>query len=305
MKYILIFLFVVFTSCKQETKTECDYIANYYQKIYKADIEFQTENYQKAFELYREAFNSCEPINVPGTNELNNFARLCAILDKNDLSIEFISKIIERGYEINWLQQDSSFAKVFASEKGIELVANYEDLRKKALSKLNLALREEIKTMKSEDQKYRNKNYRDNIDRQEAIDEKNTSRIIEIFSEFGYPNETIIGSFSVDKSPVNISAMLLHTSDSIRMNYFVPKLKEFVRNGTCPPEVLGSVIDQFYLYNGEPQINGTYTKQDGGYSNMISDLKKVDSNRISIGLPPLELKEKKDSILQKRYGNRF
>lgn len=305
MKYILIILFITLISCQNENKSDCDYIVNYYQKIYNADIEFQFENYQNAFELYQEAFHSCEPINVPGTNELNNFARLCAILDKNDLSIEFIKKIIERGYEINWLQQDSSFMKVFKSEKGKELVANYEDLRKEALSKLNLALREEIKEMKREDQKYRNKNYQENIEKQEAIDEINTRRIKEIFNEFGYPNETVIGSFAVDKSPVNITAMLLHTSDSIRMNYFVPKLKEFVKNGTCPPEVLGTIIDQFYLYNGEPQINGTYSKQGGGYSNMISDLKKVDSNRVSIGLPPLKLKEKKDSIWQVRYGERF
>lgn len=242
---------------------------------------------------------------MPGTNELNNFARVCAIFGKNDLSIEFIQKIIERGYEISWLQEESTFDTVFATEKGKELIANYNNLRQKALSKLNLNLREEIKEMKKEDQKYRNESYQENIDKQEVIDEKNTQRIIEIFNEFGYPNESVIGSISVDRTPVNITAMLLHTSDSMRMNYFVPKLKEFVKNGTCPPEVLGSVIDQYYLYNGEPQINGTYKKRSGEYSNMISDLKKVDSNRISIGLPPLELKEKKDSILQARYGDRF
>lgn len=62
------------------------------------------------------------------------------------------------------------------------------------------------------------------------------------------------------------------------------------------------MIDQYYLYNAEPQIYGTYQAQAGGYATMIEDLKQVDSNRISIGLPPLTLKEKKDSLRMIKYG---
>ena len=306
MKYIAIVLILVLSSCKkQEECSGCNYITDYYQIIYKADVEYMTENYEKAFELYQKAFNSCAVINTPTYNELSNFAETCAILGENDLAIKFIKKRIKNGYEIKWLMENPNFDKVFASEKGRELVSNYDKLRKDALYNLNLALREEIKAMGVEDQKYRNEKntlYKENAAKQEAIDDYNTNRIIEIFNEFGYPNETIIGGFSVDRSSVNISTILLHTSDSIRMNYFVPKLTEFVRNGSCPPNVLGTIIDQYYLYNGEPQINGTYTKPNGNYSSMIPNLKKVDSNRISIGLPPLRLQEKKDSLVKAKYG---
>ena len=305
MKYISIFLVIILSSCAKEQKLECNYITDYYQKIYKADIEYRTENYEKAFELYEDAFNSCEPIETSTYNEIGNFAETCAILGEYDLAIEFIKKNIERGYEIKWLQQNENFDKVFASEEGGKLVSDYDTLKVEGLSNLNLSLREEIRKMKIEDQKYRNAGntlYKENVDKQESIDDYNTNRIIEIFDEFGYPNETVIGSYSVDQTPIGISAMLLHTSDSIRMNYFVPKLNEFIKNGTCSPNVLGSIIDQYYLYNGEPQINGTYTKQDGSYSHMISDLEQVDNNRISIGLPPLKLQEKKDSIVKAKYG---
>ncbi|MDP5230974.1 MAG: hypothetical protein NWQ38_11315 [Cellulophaga sp.] len=305
MKYIIIIVFIVFASSKKETKSECDYIENYYQKIYRADIEYETKNYEKAFEIYQDAFNSCEPINTETYNEITNFAETCAILGKNKLAIEFIKYQVKRGYEIKWLLENDNFDKIFASEQGKNLISEYDNLRKTALSKINLTLREEIKQMKIEDQKYRNADYQENFDKQEEIDKYNTARIIEIFNEFGYPNETVIGSFSVDRTHVYISTMLLHTSDSIRTNYFIPKLTEFVRNGTCSPNTLGTVIDQYYLYNGEPQIYGTYNSKDGGYANMISDLKKVDSNRISIGLPPLKLKEKKDRLIQLRYGDRF
>jgi hypothetical protein len=40
MKYILVLLFIAITSFQKDNKSECDYIANYYQKIYKADIEY-------------------------------------------------------------------------------------------------------------------------------------------------------------------------------------------------------------------------------------------------------------------------
>lgn len=305
MKFFLILLFIVSVSCKIESKTECDYIANYYQKIYQADIQFETKNYKKAFEMYQEAFNSCEPINTKAYNELANFAETCAILGKNVLAIEFIKKQIERGYEIKWFQQNENFDEIFASEEGKKLISEYDYLRNMALSKINLALREEIKQMKIEDQKYRNDNFQKNIKKQVEIDAYNTNRIIEIFNEFGYPNETVIGSYSIDQTSVYISTILLHTPDSIRMKYFVPKLTEFIKSGTCSPNTLGTIIDQYYLYNDKPQIYGTYQAREGGYARMIDDLKKVNSNRISIGLPPLELKEKKDSILKVRYPDLF
>lgn len=81
----------------------------------------------------------------------------------------------------------------------------------------------------------------------------------------------------------------------------MPKLKEFVKAGTCSPKTLGGVIDQFYLYNGEPQTHGTYESQDSKYANMIDDRGQVNKNRTSIGLPSLELEEKIDSVKRINY----
>ncbi|SDB56180.1 hypothetical protein SAMN03097699_2151 [Flavobacteriaceae bacterium MAR_2010_188] len=305
MRFVLLFFIISSTSCQKHSENKCDYIKNYYQLIYQADIEYHLKNFDKAFNLYQQAFISCEPINVPTINELGNFAEVCAILGKNDLAIQFIKKQLERGFDIKWLLQDPNYDKLFSSEEGKEFLAEYDYLRETALSNLNLDLRKDIQDMTADDQKYRGNNYQENIDKQDAIDEKNTQRIIEIFDQFGYPTEFLIGGYGIDDSPANILGILLHTSDSIRINYFVPKLKKFVRNGECPPMVLGNIIDQYHLYNGEPQIYGTYGKQGGGYADMIKDLKIVDSNRVSIGLPPLRLKEKKDSILMARHPTIF
>ncbi len=71
--------------------------------------------------------------------------------------------------------------------------------------------------------------------------------------------------------PRDIELFLLHTKDSIRLNYFIPKIKEFTVNGTAPPRVLDIMIDQYYSYNDKPQIYGTYKRQDGEYAIIIDD----------------------------------
>lgn len=295
MKYFTIILLFIFTSCKTLQKSGCNYITDYYPIIYKADLEFITQNYEKAFELYQDAFKSCPPPKELTYGEIGNFAETCAILGKNDLAVEYMKKDIQRGMEIKWMQQNENFNKFFASKQGKKLISDYDHLRQTALSSFNLELREELKKMIIEDQKYRPGNYRENVDKQEAIDDYNTKRIIEIFNDFGFPNETVTGNYSIDQLDVRINGMLLHTSDSIRINYFVPKITEFVINGTCRPETLASIIDQYHLYKGRPQIYGTYGIGKK-YDNMLSDRKIVDSNRISVGLQPLESKEKRDSI---------
>lgn len=295
----LLFLFLV--GCSTEKKTDCNYITDYYQIIYKADLEYLTENYEKAFDLYQDAFKSCIAKNTITYNEIGNFTETAVILKKYELAYEYAKKQIQNGVELSRFQNNDNFSEFLKSEFGQKLVSEYNGLRKEFENNADFELRDELVLMKSADQMYRGNNYQENKSKQDSIDNLHEKRLIEIFESIGYPTDKIAGPRTMDY-PVDVGLLLLHTKDSIRMNYFVPKVKEFVKNGTAPPRTVGTMVDQFYLYNGEPQIYGTYGAQGGGYANMIDNLKKVDSNRISIGLPPLELKEKKDSIIKAKYG---
>src|SRR5690606_8706767 len=135
---------------------------------------------------------------------------------------------------------------VFKSDQGKKIVASYETDRAEYLSHLDLELRSEIQEMIRQDQMSVEEQEKRNI-----IFETNTSRLIEIFEEKGYPGDDLIGPFNVDFSHSDITILLLHTSDSIRINYFIPKLKEYVKEGACDPETLGVVIDNLHLYNDE------------------------------------------------------
>lgn len=303
MRLVLPLTFILIISCSQRNKPVCNYITDYYQTIYQAELAYELKNYERAFELYQSAFNTCTPINTYLYYEIGKYAEVCAVLGHNKLALDFIQLDLKNGSELKWIIQDSIYSKVFATKEGQKLIANYDDIRTNYLKKVNLELRKEIQEMNRLDQLYRNGQNQGN--KQDSIDRINSNRLKEILDKFGYPNDQIIGSYSIDRIPTDIVTILLHTPDSIRMSYFVPKLKEFVKAGTCSPKTLGQVIDQYYLYNGEPQTHGTYESKDSRYANMIADRDQVNKNRISIGLPPMELDEKIDSVKRVNYPERY
>lgn len=126
-------------------------------------------------------------------------------------------------------------------------------------------------------------------EKRNIIFERNTTRLVEIFEEIGYPGNNIIGPFNVDFKNSDITILLMHTPDSIRINYFIPKLEKYVKEGSCDPKTLGVVIDNLHLFNDELQIIGTYENRE---KNMISDKDQVNQNRLEIRLPTLEMQEK-------------
>lgn len=304
MRPILLLPLLIIFSCSEEKKSHCNYITDYYQIIFKANLEFELENYERAFNLYQDAFSSCEAKNTMGVRELDKFTETSAILNKFDITYAFAKKQIQNGVELTSFQNNSNFEEFLDSDDGKKIVLEYDLLRTEYLANANLKLRDELVSMHYADQMYRGGNGNADWTKQDSIDKLHENRLIEIFETIGYPTDKMVGPHSMNY-PVDLGLLLLHTQDSIRMNYFVPKIKEFVKNGSASPHTLGNIIDQFYLYNDKPQIYGTYTTQNGGYATMIEDLEKVDSNRISIGLPPLELKEKIDSLNRVKYNLNF
>ncbi len=301
MRKLSILLAIFIFSCQAEQKSDCNYIVDYYQTVYMADLEFETKNYEKAFKLYQDAFTSCEAKNTPTYNEIGNFIEISAILKKYNITYEYARKQILNGVEFNWFENNNNLSEFLSSDFGQELASEYEKLREDFENKADFKLRDELIAMRQIDQLYRGGTEEADVAKRDSIDKVHELRLIDIFETIGFPTDKLVGPHTRDY-PVDIGLFMLHTNDSIRMNYFVPKIKKFVINGKASPRILGTMIDQYYLYNDEAQIYGTYKAQGGGYATMIKDLKNVDSNRISIGLPPLKLKEKKDSIIRAKYG---
>jgi len=284
-------LFILLISCSDKEKSECNYITDYYPITAKAEIEFYLGNYEKAYDYYQKAFENCDVIRLGVQQDTDKFAKICAKLGKEDLAIEYIKKAISKGSTIGTFQNNEIFNNIFKSKKGQELIAEYDNRRKEYINSLNMDLRNEIIKMIDIDQ-----GLVGNPEERIKVFKKNDKRLVEIFDEIGYPNEQVVGNFGVDFTSADPRILLLHTDDSIRINYFIPKIKEFIEKGQCPPITLGTMHDNLAIYNKQPQTHGTYINSTGEYSNMISDVNRVNTNRAEAGLPSLKMTKKIDSL---------
>lgn len=289
MRKTILSILVLLIACSKP-KENCNYVSDYYPLTTKASLQFYLGNNKKAFDLYSKAFESCNAIKIGALHDTDTFAKVCASLGKSNLALDYIELTLKKGGTINTFLNDSIFNKILKTESGKKLLFNSDSIHSAYLNGLDLKLRSELQEMIALDQKYNSTKLQD------SMFMANDSKLMEIFEEHGYPNEQMIGNYGVDQIMADPAILLLHTMDSSRIHYFIPKIKQFVQNGTCPPLVLGTLYDNLELFNGKPQTYGTYKNQDGGYAKMISNLGEVDDNRISIGLPSLEITRKLDSL---------
>ncbi|TDD74877.1 hypothetical protein [Flavobacterium caseinilyticum] len=292
---MILIISIIFSSCKTEKvtdftqKQEANYIP-YYLKVYEADSLFITRNYQRSYEKLDSLFKIYKPINMQIYNEFATYLK-CKIETNHTISKEEVEKLVtEFGYTDEYINNDSYFSTskyfIFLSEND-----NYLQLRKQYLSRINKKLRDTIIQMKNDDQLYRNKNYTKKITLQNRLDSINAEKLKKIIDVFGFPNERILGNFSVDNKPIDVDAMLLHTKDSIRLNYFMPKILEFVKTGEALPETYASLYDQYLLYKDKPQYYGSYDNSLGFEEGILKERRK------SIGLPNYGYKEWRFKVL--------
>lgn len=300
MKWIFpVFVFCYLWSCRPTAK---DYIHDYYPLVYEGDLAFLKGDYEAAYKSLKKAIKNRPPINLPPYYEIDKLARSAAILKKEGEAVRYIEALIDRGYELSSFQNDSIYGNIWRHPEWKRVVEEYPSRREMYLKTVNFSLRHQIIEMKTQDQKYRASADADKYwPAQNAIDSINALKLIDIFESVGYPNIRKIGHQSVDGYfQLDIGAMLLHTADSIRTSYFIPKLRAFVEQGQCSPYDLAEVIDQYHLFNDNYQIYGTLFDQNGNITNLKYP-QNVDSLRLTIGLPTLRMEEVRDSLVKKLY----
>jgi hypothetical protein len=282
---IIISTFVI--SCKSNYTRIGDKNANYipyYLKVYEADSLYIVGNHKRSFEILDGLFKKYEPINMQMYYEVFNYMKLKVILNKKTNRKELKSWIIKYGVSLSRLENDSLLS-YYSTKNSKWLVKNYPKLREKFMTSINLDLREQINIMISQDQYYRNNNYQANIDKQNRIDSINSKKCINIFKQYGYPNDKIIGDFSIDKRVINFSTILLHTKDKERIDYFSPKVLEFIKKGQALPKVYANMYDQYLLYNGSEQYFGSYSNPTD------VPIQELNIRRQNIGMPKYKYDE--------------
>jgi len=275
-KIIYTLLLILFFSCSSNIETskkvpKLNYIP-YYLKVYEADSLFLANNYKESFKKLDSLFKKFKRINV---------------LEEQQLYIKsayLSNQKIDYKKQFKFLIENNSFNKNYFGTNLISILDEYvtpkEYLKwkKKFNDKIIVGLDSLLIEMNIKDQKYRGEKYSSYAFqyKRDSIDEINEEKLINIFNTYGFPNST-----NHNKSfKTIVGGILLHTSDSIRMNYFAPKVLEFVKEGACDPMEYATLIDQYYLYNGEKQIYNSYLNDPIKY-----DTIKTKLLRQEIGLP--------------------
>tara|TARA_R110002012_G_scaffold116881_2_gene264712 strand:- start:10196 stop:11101 length:906 start_codon:yes stop_codon:yes gene_type:complete len=301
MKHILLFLtFLLFmklalsqSNISSEGK-ECNFIVDYYPMVYKAQLKYLEKDLDSAFYYLNIVKNKCGFLNTRDILERVIYAEIQIKRQNYNLAFESLENIILTGFPFEYLEYNESLEELKKTQDWKKLKQLSVEVNDRQNDFFNWELRNEILTMLKLDQEVRNGGTLD-YERMKKVDDSNQKRMKEIFETYGYPNEKLIG-YSNRNENVDISFMLMHFDD---LNYFKPKLLDFIKKGECSPYTLANMVDsndrrdKMYTY-------GIYSTVD---STEIKDFPNLDSRRKSIGLRSLKDHNKTMSLLMKKYKN--
>lgn len=285
-------IIITFFSCQDKEKAPCNYITDYHQNIYEAEMAYLKEDYQNAYDLIKKAEQNCALLNQPAIYEPRMMAEICIKLDKKEEAFPYLFMLLELGQPISFIENHEPFEPLFGMSEWEEFVTKAPEIEARFLSSINKELRREIILMNSQDQvvRYGEIDY----DKMRMVDSINENRIKEIIEKYGYPSDKLIGPRTMDE-PTDITVMLMHFSDT---TYFKPLLLDYIKKGDAPPQVLPNMIDR-KLLGVEKFTYGIYHNSD---SSQIRDFKNVDKRRISVGLRPYEMEKEHFELIRKKYN---
>lgn len=292
MKKIIVAFLISVNGFTQSDDCQCDYIKDYYQLVYQAEISYMQNDFDNAYKFLKQAEQNCELLNQLGVYEINMLAEISLKKGLEKDVLFYVEKALHQGFTIDYFESYPDF-------EGITEIKGWKELKEKSqqiyddwYSNLNLDLRNELVRMISEDQRVRQgKSQYD--DEMKEVDDYNEKRFKDILVEFGYPNEQIIGNYNIDQTSVNVDLFAFHIKD---IDYFKPVFLEYVRCGKAPATLYASLIDS------HDRRRGMFTY--GIYQNVtpeqIEDFENLDERRINAGLRPYEME-----LLYRKLHNEY
>ena len=287
MKNVILFVFVFIlincSSLKKGYVIAYDY-TNYYKEVSKADSLFVIKEYKKSKELFETIFSKVEPINTFRYSEYYLYLLSKHYTGDSITKKEIENLIVKYGKEKSFFKKENVISKYYNRYVSD---STYHILRTKYVNSINLDLRNDIANMVEEDQMARTLyEGEEGIKKMKEIDSINQNKIKLLFDKGIYPSKKLVGNLFFDDVIPNLELLLLHTPDKERFDYYLPKLKQFIREGKTNPYIYCMLVDQYQLYNDKPQLYGTYNvheldKKDFAFYNK-------NRQKLNIGMPSME-----------------
>ncbi|MEM6719225.1 MAG: hypothetical protein AAF611_07935 [Bacteroidota bacterium] len=280
-------LFITYSFCQNE---KCNYITDYYQDVYKAQLYYLQEDYDKAYDILNNLNSDCKLLNQQEIYETIMYAELSARKGEHRKAYKLLKHAIINGYSYESIQSNSVISELLKKRFQKKLQRNANVFTEKYSKNIDSLLRKEIISMYQLDQ-----DVREDLDyeKMKVVDSINQQKMKRIIKQYGFPNENLIGR-STKNNKTGVTFMLMHFND---IDYFKPILLNAIKNGECPPRALGFMVDSFDR-NHKKYTYAMYRNLD---SSEIKDFKNLDKRRIAIGLPPLETRKKIVELILKKY----
>ena len=291
-RIVFALIMVCLFSCKEQPT--CNFIDSYYQDVYQAELAFYEEDYQKAYNLFKEVEARCGLLNQTFIREPEMMAKLSIKVGEPQKAFPYMERMLKEGMSFDTFKNDEIYNILKEYEEWDYLARNAASYANKFNANIDQDLRAEIIAMNRFDQEVRQPPI-DFIEI-ERVDSIHQQRIKEIFNQYGYPSAQLVGQDNFDQGErVDIETLFFHFDDTI---YFKPVLLKMIEDGEAPADILGNMLDRrqrsrgFYDY-------GIYDNVD---STNILDFKNIDKRRVAVGLAPWKLKKRVDSLRRVYYG---
>lgn len=119
----------------------------------------------------------------------------------------------------------------------------------------------------------------------EAVDERNTKRLIEILDTHGWPKLSEVG----EEASSGAFLVLQHASPELQKQY-LPLVRQAAAEGDMDRKLLPLLEDRIRVRDGEKQIYGTQVGRDESgepHPFPMEDPDNVDARRAEFGLEPM------------------
>ena len=291
-RIVFVLIMVCLFSC--EKQPSCNFIDSYYQDVYQSELAFYEEDYQKAYNLFKEVEARCGLLNQTLIREPEMMAKLSIKVGEPQKAFPYMERMLKEGMNFDTFLNHDIYTILKEYEEWDYLERNAASYADEFNANINQDLRAEIIAMNRLDQEVRQPPI-DFIE-VERVDSIHQKRIKEIFNQNGYPSAQLVGKDNFDKGErVDIGTLFFHFDDTI---YFKPVLLKMIEDGEAPADILGNMLDSrqrsrgFYDY-------GIYDNVD---STDIIDFKNIDKRRVAVGLAPWKLKKRVDALRRVYYG---
>ncbi|MFY9221053.1 MAG: DUF6624 domain-containing protein [Blastocatellia bacterium] len=269
----------------------------------KAVEAYRKKEYEKSAELYKKV------IKEDHKKPIIFYDAACslALSGEKDEAFKCLEIAVEKGYRnIKNLTKDEDLVKLKEDERWSKIVEKCQKNFDIHASKVNKELREELLSMMKEDQSIRKQYIASNFNKDflpsmVEIDKKNTLRMKEIISKYGWPGITLVDNDGAKAAWV----IAQHADHDVE---FQKNCLDFIKKAFLADDVeptdFAYLTDRVMIKEKNQQLYGTqlYSK-DGKFSPLpIEDEANINERRRKIGLSPLEdyIKQAEESYAKRQ-----